>query len=381
MITSLSKKLLSGACIAGLSLASAAAGAMEGPNADVAKIDISKTRSIAYTLTFLNWALQYTKEAKECPNGFNDGPREQFKALFPDNGAKRTYLDTVLAREVTAFYPDQFKEPFKLKQAVGPVAPGLNLDGKIDADDFTSPAGEKGVDNQFYRGLGCIESYRGPDAYNNFYDTQEVLEGTYNRMLFEITDLDSLQNDPDVTVTMYRGTHPVLRDASGNTIGFKGIPGGTQKLDMRWGKKYIQKYKGKIENGVLITEPGTYTFPWQTFGTPTDETIYEMRMRLDLNADYAEGLLGGYLDFASFHSKNMRSDSTHHQSYGRLPSALLYQTLQEIADGPVDPATGKRNSVSSALVSKWAQVYIIRPDNKTPVAEAPAAARSAASQR
>ncbi len=378
MITS--KTLLGGVCAAVLAFAASTASA-DTANPDVAKVDITQTRSIAYTLTYLNWALQYTKDAKECPNGFNDGPREQFKILFPEDGTKRTYIDTVLSREITGFYPDQFKEPFTLKQAVGPVAPGLNLDGKVDADDFISPAGEKGVDNQFYRGLGCIESYRGPDAYNNFYDTQEILEGTYNRMLFEITELDSLQNDPDVIVTMYRGTHPVLRDASGNTIGFKGIPGGTEKLDLRWGKKYVQRYKGKIENGVLITEPATYTFPWQTFGTPTDETIYQMRMRLDLNADYAEGLMGGYLDFASFHSKNMRSDSTHHQSYGRLPSALLYQTLQQIADGPVDPATGKRNSVSSALVSKWAQVYIIGRDNKTPVAEAPAAARSAASER
>lgn len=378
MITS--KTLLGGVCAAVLAFAASTASA-DTANPDVAKVDITQTRSIAYTLTYLNWALQYTKDAKECPNGFNDGPREQFKILFPEDGTKRTYIDTVLSREITGFYPDQFKEPFTLKQAVGPVAPGLNLDGKVDADDFISPAGEKGVDNQFYRGLGCIESYRGPDAYNNFYDTQEILEGTYNRMLFEITELDSLQNDPDVVVTMYRGTHPVLRDASGNTIGFKGIPGGTEKLDLRWGKKYVQRYKGKIENGVLITEPATYTFPWQTFGTPTDETIYQMRMRLDLNADYAEGLMGGYLDFASFHSKNMRSDSTHHQSYGRLPSALLYQTLQQIADGPVDPATGKRNSVSSALVSKWAQVYIIGRDNKTPVAEAPAAARSAASER
>ncbi len=378
MITS--KTLLGSVCAAAIAFAASTVSA-DTANPDVAKADITKTRSIAYTLTYLNWALQYTKEAKECPNGFNDGPREQFKILFPEDGTKRTYIDTVLSREITGFYPEKFKEPFTLRQAVGPVVPGMNLDGKVDADDFVSPAGEKGVDNQFYRGLGCIESYRGPDAYNNFYDTQEILEGTYNRMLFEITELDSLENDPEVVVTMYRGTHPVLRDASGNTIGFKGIPGGTEKLDLRWGKKYVQRYKGKIENGVLITEPATYTFPWQTFGTPTDETIYQMRMRLDLNADYAEGLMGGYLDFASFHSKNMRSDSTHHQSYGRLPSALLYQTLQQIADGPVDPATGRRNSVSSALVSKWAQVYIIRPDTKTPVAEAPAAARSAASER
>ena len=379
MTMSWSKKLLGGVCAAAFAVGGTAHAAGTA-NPDVAKVDITQTRSIAYTLTYLNWELHYTKEAKECPQGFNDGPREHFKILFPDDGKKRGYIETVLARELAAWYPDEFKEPFTLRQASGPISLGMNLDGKVDTDDFTSPTGETGVDNQLFRGLGCIESYRGPDAYNNFYDTQEILEGTYNRMLFEITELDSLENDPEVIVTMYRGTHLVLRDASGNTIGFKGIPGGTQKLDTRWGKKYIQKYKGRIENGVLTTEPGTYVFPWQTFGTPTDETVHQMRMRLDLTPDYAEGMLGGYLDFASLHWKNMRSDSTHHQSYGRLPSALLYQTLDKIADGPVDPVTGKRG-VSSALLSKWAQVYVIR-DNKTPVAVAPDAQPAvAASQR
>ena len=55
---------------------------------------------------------------------------------------------------------------------------------------------------------------------------------------------------------------------------------------------------------------------------------------------------------------------------------LLYQNLQQIADGPVNPETGKRDSVSSALVTRWAQVYVIRPDDKTPVAQGPTAVRS-----
>ena len=379
MTISWSKKLMSGACA--VAITASTAGAADLAGSDAPKVDIMKTRSIAYTITYENWALQFTEEGKECPNGFNDGPREHFKMLFPDDGKKRGYVETATAREIAGWYPDQFKEPFPFKLAAGPVAPGMNLDGKVDADDFTNAAGEKGVDNQFFRGIGCSESYRGKDAFNNFWDIRQLLEGTHNRMLFEITELDSLENDPEVVVTMYRGTHLLLRDAAGTTIGFKGIPGGTQKLDTRWGKKYIQRYKGKIENGVLITEPGTYVFPWQTFNSPTELKIYAMRTQLKLTPEYAEGLLGGYLDFASFHRRKLRSESLHHQSYGRNPSALLYQNLQQIADGPVDPATGKSNSVSSALVTRWAQVYVIRPDDPRTVAEAPATARTTAGER
>lgn len=376
MFTTSFKKLMSGACLAAMTIAASTAGAAESAGSDALKADIAKTRSVAYTITYVNWALQFTEDGKECPNGFNDGPREHFKALFPDDGTKRGYVETATAREIAGWYPDQFKEPFPFKLAGGPIAPGMNLDGKVDADDFVNADGEKGIDNQFYRGIGCIESYRGKDAFNNFWDIRQLLEGTHNRMLFEITELDSLENDPEVIVTMYRGMHLLLRDAAGTTIGFKGIPGGTQKLDTRWGKKYIQRYKGKIENGILITEPGPYVFPWQTFNSPTELKVNAMRTQLKLTPEYAEGLLGGYLDFTSFHRRKLRSESLHHQSYGRNPSALLYQNLQQIADGPVNPETGKRDSVSSALVTRWAQVYVIRPDDKTPVAEAPARART-----
>lgn len=40
---------------------------------------------IGYVMTNLFWSVYQTPDAKqECPNGFNDGPREQFEILFPD---------------------------------------------------------------------------------------------------------------------------------------------------------------------------------------------------------------------------------------------------------------------------------------------------------
>ena len=43
----------------------------------------------------------------------------------------------------------------------GTIAEGLNLDGDVKTG-FTSPAGEKGIDNNFYKALGCWKTYRGP---------------------------------------------------------------------------------------------------------------------------------------------------------------------------------------------------------------------------
>ena len=60
---------------------------------------VIRDRSIAYVITMEEWAMHKTPGAKaECPNGMNEGPREQFKAYFPE-GTKRTVVGTQLARE------------------------------------------------------------------------------------------------------------------------------------------------------------------------------------------------------------------------------------------------------------------------------------------
>jgi len=63
-------------------------------------------RTIAYVVTNLSWALQSTPEMTECPQGLNEGVREQFKLLFPDaTGNKRTLVDTQLRRQVESYQP------------------------------------------------------------------------------------------------------------------------------------------------------------------------------------------------------------------------------------------------------------------------------------
>src|SRR5271165_5357919 len=52
-------------------------------------------RTIGYVLTNKYWAVYETPGGRvECPNGFNDGPREQFAKLFPNDGKTRTLLQT-----------------------------------------------------------------------------------------------------------------------------------------------------------------------------------------------------------------------------------------------------------------------------------------------
>src|SRR5579863_4667500 len=82
-----------------------------------------KDGTIAYVLTDLHWAIYQTPDAKaECPQGFNEGNREQFKKLFPDDGQKRTLVETQLRREIDGWYPTTAPDPFPFKEAGGPTA-------------------------------------------------------------------------------------------------------------------------------------------------------------------------------------------------------------------------------------------------------------------
>jgi hypothetical protein len=323
-----------------------------------------KDGTIAYVLTDLHWGIYESADGKtECPAGFNDGNREHFKKLFPEDGQKRTLVDTQLRREIDGWYPTTSPDPFVFREAGGPTAYGLNLDGKVGPTDFASPEGEKGIDNQLYRVLGCVRNYRPPEGAIQGFDNDEVTKDVYNRILIELTGVDSLTNDDDVKVTMYRGRDPILLDSTGKNA----IPGGSQRIDTHWGAKFIQHFHGKIANGVLTTEPADLVYPWAVFYIPTDEFMYSARFKLKLSPTNAEGVIGGYSDIETWYSQLMRSYSTHHQSYGQSSAPSIYKAFRRLADAHPDPKTGANTAISSALLASFAQVLIV-PASKAQVA-------------
>lgn len=321
-----------------------------------------KNGRIGYVLTNRYWSLYETEGAKiECPQGFNDGPREQFKKLYSD-GKKRSVVEAQLKREGEQWHPSKAAEAFVFHEAQGKLAYGVNLDGKVGPNDFDSPQGEKGIDNQMSRALGCIAGYRtgGP----NYHFENLFMQG-YNdtRILIDLSGVDDLNSDDDVTVNVYRGSNSLLQDATGE--GF--IPGGTQQADLRWGKDYIFKLKGKIVDGVLTTQSiDRIVFPWgSTFNTTGYQVFRGMQFKLKLTQQGAEGFIAGYADVEAFSHHLNTHWSTHHQSYGQLSSPSLYRSLSRLADGYPDPKTGDNTAISSAVKVKFVQVFIDIPETKS----------------
>ncbi len=351
------QKLMGAGSLFALALGTAAgAQAAEGES-------IIKDRRIGYVTTELHWTMYQTPNGKaECPKGLSpNGPREIFKTLCPNLGP---VAETKLARESIKMYPNDLGgNKFDYITVTGNVANGLNLDGKVDADDFTSPTGEKGIDNAFYHVTGCNSQFRGPEGQLQLFANKQIPGFGYNRILLEITEVDSLADDPDVMVTVYRGRDPLLLDATGEKV----APGGTQRVDMKYGTKIIQQFRGKIEGGVLMTESKDGKWPWQIFGgVPYALQVRDMRFAMKLTPTAANGLIAGYYDTESLY-KWLTSWSTHHLSYGQLEAAEFHWQVKKYADAYPD-AQGKNTAISSAITLDMAQVYIVHPDR--PVADA-----------
>jgi len=327
-------------------------------NADDGDPNTFTNGSIGYVMTNLFWSVYQTPGGKtECPNGFNDGPREQFEALFP-TGEKRTVVDTQLRQEIETWYPTTEPDGLPFYEVEGQLSYGLNLDGNIGTNDFTHPDGDDGIDNEVYRAIGCIIGFRGPDGVEYIFQDKAILDRRYNRTMIELTGVDDLTNDEDVTVTFYRGLDRLLTDATG----YKVMPGGSQRVDTRWGARLIQQTRARIVDAVLMTEPlDEVLLPWMNLGVPTFQLIRDLRLQLELTPTGATGLIAGYADVDTWYKQLIRNDSTHHLSNGQISAISLYKALRRLADAYPDPETGANTAISTALDVKLTQVFIVHP--------------------
>ncbi len=322
-----------------------------------------RDRTIGYVLTSRKWNVTQTPDGKlECPNGLNDGNREQFTILYPVDGPTKPLLkDSQLEREGQIWHPENTEERFVFREAGGKVADGFDLDGKTDANDFTSPDGAKGIDNQMHRALGCIAGWRGPDGAQMHFENVYMQRYNQNRLLLEITEVDDLVNDPDVTLTTYRGMDELMTDASGMAY----IAGGTQRVDMRWGKQFIQQFKGKIVDGVLTTDSHDLIIPYSmTFDTSTILPMQDVRFRLKLTPTSADGVMAGYTDVDAWVKRLVLSWSTHHLSYGQVSAPSLYRAMRRLADAKPDPKSGQNTAISGTTELKFRQAYLIHPSQQ-----------------
>jgi len=245
-------------------------------------------------------------------------------------------------------------------QVTGRIGDGFNLDGKVGANDFTSPDGEKGIDNNLYRAWGCDAPWRGNgNATLDMRANDKMQEGLYT-MVIRISGNQDPMNDSDATVEIGYSPDKIVKDArAGIAVDYS--------YRILQSAQYT-KLKATIKNGVVETEQvdrlHTPRIAW--FYDQTGDTNFTKgKIRLTLASDGASGsgLIGGYRNWRDLYAENTFAQDGGQQGIREHEDHVaLYFALRRNADGLYNEKTGSYDGISSVYRIRFSSAFVVDPD-------------------
>jgi hypothetical protein len=244
-------------------------------------------------------------------------------------------------------------------EVTGKIADGFNLDGKVNTGGFTSPSGERGIDNALYRAWGCDAPWRGNgNATLDLRANDKMQEGLYTMVIRLSGNQDPL-NDNDVTIEIGYSPDKIIKDARGNIAA-------DYSYRIAKAEQYT-KLTGRIKDGVLdseqVAELHAPRIAW-FYDHTGDADFHQGRIRLIVGADgNASGLIGGYRNWRDLYAENTFAQDGGQQGIREHEDGVaLYYALKRNADGMTDPRTGQNMGISTAYRIKAAPAYVVDPE-------------------
>jgi hypothetical protein len=277
-----------------------------------------------------------------------------------------TLMDDALAHRGFRSDIETYINPFGapdpgFQQVTGTIAEGFDLDNNPRTGGFTSPGGQRGIDNAFYRVLGCHLSYRG-EAYKGYLSARgndKMLDGLYT-MVIRISGNQDPMNDPAAKLEIGYSPDRVVKDAMGNV---------TADYSFRLAKSaQYTAVPAKIRNGVVetaqIEELRIPNFAW--YETNRGEALFRKgRVRLVIGTDgNLSGLLGGYRDYRDVYARdtfNVPSGGQSRETTYYQNQIGYYYALKRNADGLPDPRTGELTGISVAYRLVARPAFVVDP--------------------
>jgi hypothetical protein len=248
-------------------------------------------------------------------------------------------------------------------EVTGRISEGLNLDGDIRTG-FTSPDGEKGVDNALYRAWGCDAPWRGHGNATLFLRSNDkMLDGLFT-IVVRISGTKDPMNDDNAVVEIGYSPDKIVKDAR-NAVAVDysyRLPRTTQ----------YTRLKARIRDGVVDTEQVAEIhmprIAW-IYDQSGDAFFRKGKLRLAMMPDGTlSGIVAGYRDWRDLYSQNTFSQSGAEQGVREHEDAIaLYYALRRNADGMKDPVTGRFMGISTAYRITAQPAFVVDPDPNRPV--------------
>jgi hypothetical protein len=244
----------------------------------------------------------------------------------------------------------------------GTISEGINLDGDARTG-FTSPTGDKGIDNNFYKTLGCWKTYRAPPRLSSgalqFNDSMR--NGGWTTVIVVAGKGADAMNDDNVTVGFYASDDKMVKDGNGDiardyTFSIKPHP------------KYEAIFPAKTVDGVISSTQavdGALRDPAYL----RDLELLRAQVKLTMKPDGTlSGYVGGYRPWEPVYRAwvNARGPVIEALTWVQLPG--VYYALRRNADYSPSGPKGEKTHISYALRVEAVPAYVMKPDASEQVA-------------
>jgi hypothetical protein len=240
-------------------------------------------------------------------------------------------------------YPDAVPDP-NIETVAGKYAYGFDLGSPNRANKFIDPDTGGPVDNQLWRAVGCLDTFRGipPDMP---YPEKEFWAKNVDQMpgwALQITG-DDLSKDGKVTVTWSLTTQHLLRNANGEVMSHA-----SYTIDQ--GRRTTSVLEGEIKDGVLTIRPGFIRIRG-TLYHEIDISKAQLRIHSETGGKLV-GYVGGYINWVNFVFPYLEDPGWGADDMG------MFHALKKMADANPDPSTAQNQEISATFRLEAIPAYL-----------------------
>jgi len=247
-------------------------------------------------------------------------------------------------------YPEATQDP-NIETVVGKHAYGFDLDGKSSDSEFIDPDTGGRVDNQLWRAVGCLDSFRAVPPSKPYPE-----DLSWNLMIDSAPGWsmqlvgEDLSKDGPVTVILDRLTQHLQRDATGNVLS-------NATYIIESDSRSHNELKGQLKDGKLVIEPkDIYLEAEHPFYF--EIALRNAHMRFDVKPEKVVGYWGGYLNWKDYVYMYTSRPANGADSIG------MYHALKKMADAVPDPKTGQNQFISGTFRMEAIPAYLADESGK-----------------
>jgi hypothetical protein len=264
-------------------------------------------------------------------------------------------------RENVYIYPESYPDP-GLVGVTGDLTEGFNLDGNAKTG-YPSPEGEKGIDNNFYRTMGCTKSYRGPPRLSSgaLGANDSMHTGSWTVVIVVHGEGKDPMNDSKVDVGFYMSRDKLIKDGNGNIS-----PDYTFRIKPA---KLEAIFKASTKDGVITTKRPMEEVWLRDPGGARDLQLLNAQLKLKMKADGSlEGMIGGYRPWMPVYTALVNARGPVVEILGWIEIPAVYYALKKNADYSPSGPKGDKTHISYAMRVSAVPAYVADPAGTMQVA-------------